>query len=244
MVSKPMSSPAPASPKIFPSTRWTLILSARDSPETCRAVLNELLASYWRPLYSYVRKKGYDRTFAEDAVQGFLVHLLERNFLSRLDPARGRLRSYLRTAMDHYLANLHEKDRAKKRGGDVVTIPIDFKMAERTLADAPSEPESAFNREWALTLMERAMEKLRGEFESGQRRAPFLAVADFFQLGEAPSYKQVAARHGMTIPQLKSLLHRSRVRFRELIEQEAADTVVEPGHAAVEVRELLDLVSA
>jgi RNA polymerase sigma-70 factor (ECF subfamily) len=236
------SSPA-VGPKIFPSTRWTLILSARESPEACRAVLNELLSTYWRPLYLYVRRKGYDRAFAEDAVQGFLVHLLERDFLTRLDPTRGRLRSYLRTAMDHYLVNLHQRDRAKKRGGDVITVPIDFEMAERTLAEAPAEPESAFNREWALILMERALEKLRIEFESGQRRAPFSAVAEFFRPGDAPSYQEVAARHGMTIPQLKSLLHRSRTRFRELVEQEAADTVAEPGHTSIELGELLGQVS-
>ena len=235
-----MSSLASAGPKIFPNTRWSMILSARESPEASRAVLNELLTTYWRPLYSFVRRKGYDRPFAEDAVQGFLVHLLERDFLSRLDQTRGRLRSYLCTAMDHYLVNLNEKDRAKKRGGDAITIPIDFEMAERTLAAAPLEPESAFNREWALILMERAMEKLRAEFESGQRRAPFDAVADFFKLSDAPSYKDVAAKHSMTIPQLKSLLHRSRTRFRELIEQEAADTVAEPGHAGAEVRELME----
>lgn len=88
----------------FPSTRWTLILSARESPDRRRAALNELLASYWRPLYSYARRKGCDPDAAQDVVQGFVAHLLGRDFLSRLDPARGRLRSYLRTSLDNYLA--------------------------------------------------------------------------------------------------------------------------------------------
>jgi RNA polymerase sigma-70 factor (ECF subfamily) len=228
---------------MFPSTRWTLILSAQASPEARRAALNELLGTYWRPLYIFTRRKGWDRDVAQDAVQGFLLHLVERDFLSRLDPARGRLRSFLRTSMDHYLVNLHEKQRAQKRGGGTISVSIDFEMAETELADAPAEPESAFDREWALVLMERALEKLRAEFETGRRHAPFEAVADFFRVGEAPSYKQIAERYGMTIPQLKSLLHRTRVRFRELVEQEATDTLAEPGEARFEVRELLGHLS-
>ncbi len=234
-----MSPAAPKSPASFPSTRWTLIVSARESPEARRAALDELLKSYWRPLYCFARRKGQGPELAQDAVQGFLVHLLERDFLSRLDPSRGRMRSFLRTALENYLVNQHEKERARKRGGGVVTISIDLELAERTLADAPAEPESAFDREWALILMERAMNKLKAEFESGQRRAPFEAVADFFRVGEPPSYKEVADRHGLTIPQLKSLLHRTRVRFRELVEQEATDTLAEPEQAGLEVRELL-----
>jgi RNA polymerase sigma factor (sigma-70 family) len=228
----------------FPSTRWTLILSAHESPEARRTALDELLRSYWRPLYCFARRKGCDRELAQDAVQGFLVHLLERDFLSRLDPQRGRLRSFLRTAMGHYLVNLHEKDRAKKRGGGAITISIDVELAEKTLAGAPSDPQAAFDREWAWILMERALGKLEAEFRSGQRRAPFEAVADFFRPGETPSYKEVAELHGMTVPQLKSLLHRTRARFRELVEREAVDTVAEPEHAALEVRELLAQLSA
>jgi len=238
-----MSSAVPDGPASFPSTRWTLILSARASPEARRAALNELLGTYWRPLYVFARRKGWDRDVAQDAVQGFLVHLLERDFVSRLDPARGRLRSFLRTSMDHYLINLYEKERAEKRGGRAVTISIDFAMADTALADAPAEPESAFDREWALVLMARAMDKLRAEFETGRRHAPFEAVADFFRVGEAPSYKQISERYGMTIPQLKSLLHRTRVRFRELVEQEATDTLAEPDQATFEVRELLGHLS-
>ncbi|WP_394825877.1 RNA polymerase sigma factor [Pendulispora albinea] len=231
-------------PAKFPSTRWTLILSARESPAARRSAFDELLRDYWRPLYAFARRKGCDRERAEDAVQGFMVHLLERDFLSRLDPSRGRMRSYLRAAMEHYLVNLHEKERAQKRGGGALSVSLsslslDFELAERSLLETPFEPESAFDREWALTLMERAMKKLEAEFQSGQRRAPFEAVADFFRGGETPSYKDVAARHGMTIPQLKSLLHRARLRYRELVEQEAVDTVEEPGNGAFEVRELL-----
>jgi RNA polymerase sigma-70 factor (ECF subfamily) len=93
-------------------------------------------------------------------------------------------------------------------------------------------------------LLERALARLKQEFDSGERQGQFQAVADFFRPGEPPAYREVAARHGLTLPGLKSLLHRSRVRFRELLEQEAADTLTEVGEAATEVNDVLRILAA
>lgn len=230
-------------PSAFPSTCWTLILSARESPVARRAALDELLTRYWRPLYAFARRKGLDRGQAQDAVQGFVVQLLEKDFLARVDPGRGRLRSYLCTSLQHYLINLHEKERAQKRGGDVTTLSIDVTLAERALVSSPDEPEEAFHREWALLLLDRAMQRLRAEFEAGKRKAPFEIIETFFSTDstrEPPSYQQVALEYSMTIPQVKSLLHRSRVRFRELAREEALDTVAEADEATEEVRDLME----
>lgn len=238
-----MSSVITKGPSAFPSTRWTLILSARESPDARRAALDELLTRYWRPLYAYARRKGLDRGQAQDAVQGFVLQLLEKDFLSRIDPERGRLRSYLCASLQHYLINQHEKERAQKRGGDAVTLSIDVGLAERALSASPAEPEAAFHREWALLLLDRAMQRLKAEFEAGKRKAPFEVVEAFFSTEstrEPPSYQQVAERYSMTIPQVKSLLHRSRVRFRELAREEAADTVAETSEASVELKELME----
>ena len=101
----------------FPETRWTRIVAARGNTELRRVVLDELVASRWQPLYVHLRKQGLPPDRAQDVVQGFLVHLLERDFLARLDPGRGRLRAYLKTALAHYLANLHAEESAQKRGG-------------------------------------------------------------------------------------------------------------------------------
>lgn len=238
-----MSSVVKKGPSAFPSTCWTLILSARESPDARRAALDELLTRYWRPLYAYARRRGLDRGQAEDAVQGFVLQLLEKDFLARVDPGRGRLRSYLCTSLQHYLINLHEKERALKRGGDTSTLSMDVALAERALSTSPSEPEAAFHREWALLLLDRAMQRLRAEFEGGKRKAPFEVVEAFFSnesTREPPSYQQVAEKYSMTIPQVKSLLHRSRVRFRELAREEASDTVAEAGEAADELRDLME----
>src|SRR5262245_20324830 len=95
----------------FPSTRWSLILSSRGTGEARRAALGELLEAYWRPLYFFARRKGRSVEAAKDAVQGFLAHLLEKDdFLARLDPAKGRFRGYLKTALDHWLVNLHASE--------------------------------------------------------------------------------------------------------------------------------------
>jgi len=172
-----------------------------------------------------------------------VVQLLEKDFLLRVDPERGRLRSYLCTSLQHYLINLHEKERAQKRGGDMTTLSFDVALAERALSASPSEPEAAFHREWALLLLDRAMLRLRTEFEAGKRKAPFEVVEAFFSTEstrEPPSYQEVADKYAMTIPQVKSLLHRSRVRFRELAREECGDTVAEATEAADELRELME----
>jgi RNA polymerase sigma-70 factor (ECF subfamily) len=228
----------------FPTTRWTLILSARDSVTARRAALDELLAPYWGPLYFFARRKGVDADAAQDAVQGFLAHLLERDFLERLDPQHGRFRSYLRTAFSHYLINQHARETAQKRGGEAALAPLDFASLESRLAGGPASAEAAFDREWALGVMARALDALRREFDSGTRRGPFEVVARFFQTDEPPSYAAVAAEHGMTIPQLKAFLHRARRRFGELVRHVVADTVSDPADVEAEISDLLRALSA
>jgi RNA polymerase sigma-70 factor (ECF subfamily) len=221
----------------FPTTRWTLIVSARQSPEARRAALGELLGRYWKPLYLFARRKGAGIDEAQDAVQGFLAHLLERDFLERLDPGRGRFRSYLRTAFSNFLVNQHEREIALKRGGGA--IALDFADLEDRLAGDAAQADAAFDREWALDVMARALDALRAEFDSGQRSGPFEVVARFFRAEDTPSYAAVAAEHDMSIPQLKAFLHRARARFRALVRQTIADTVSDPGDVDAELADLL-----
>jgi RNA polymerase sigma-70 factor (ECF subfamily) len=241
----------------FPTTRWTLLLRARESPDDRRAAQEELCAAYWRPLYVYARGKGLPPEAAEDAVQGFFVKLLEHDPLDRLDPARGRLRSYLRTAMDHWLATQWEKEGAQKRGGAVRLVPLevmqaavrlvplDVMQAEEELAlQQSSDPGAAFDRTWALSLVERALVRLRHEYAAGTRRSDPDTVLRFFRPEDPPSYDDAARTAGMTVPQLKSALFRARRRFRELMREEVAATVPEGGDADDELRQILPLLSA
>jgi RNA polymerase sigma-70 factor (ECF subfamily) len=227
---------------VFPETRWTRIVAARDQPELRRQVLGELCATRWQPLYVHLRKKGLPADRAQDVVQGFLVHLLERDFLQRLDPGRGRLRGYLKTGLEHYLVNMYEHEAAQKRGGGVRALAFDD--VEAGIPAAPDDPAAAYDREWALRLFEGALGELEAELASGARRGPVEVVRALFRFGEAPPFETLAAQHGMTLSQLKSFVHRARGRFRALLLARIADTVSSPAEAEAELAELLRVLAA
>ncbi|MEZ0230669.1 MAG: RNA polymerase sigma factor [Planctomycetota bacterium] len=222
----------------FPNTRWTVIASSRSGAAARSKALEELLASYWKPLYFFVRRKGLSIEDAKDVIQDFFAHLLDREFLDKLDPKKGRFRSYLRGAMDNFLVNRHEHGSAKKRGGGKKIVSLDFDVDESSTPGSTSA-EAAFDREWALAVMERAMTRLRVEFESGERKGPFALVKRFFDFtSEQPSYEDAARESGMSVSALKAFLHRARVRFRELVKDEVQHTVTD-GAPDAEVDELI-----
>lgn len=223
----------------FPGTRWTMILSAREGMDRRCSAMQELLAIYWKPLYYHARRKGLPIESAKDAVQGFCMHLLEQDFLSRLDPGKGRLRSYLRTSFDHFLMNEHEKNSAWKRGGKIAIVPLDFDAAEKAF-----RPETSFDREWAQGVMERAVARLRAEFDDGTRKGSFDIAMRFFGFTDAPSYADAAREAGMSVSQFKAFLHRTRERFRDLVRDQVADTVADGREAEAEVAELVKALKA
>jgi RNA polymerase sigma-70 factor (ECF subfamily) len=231
-------------PGLFPTTRWTLILAARESDAARRAALEQLLAVYWKPVYFHLRRRGLAAEDAEDAVQDLFARLIEGDFPARLDPSRGRFRSYLLTAMDHHLVNLHERRSAQKRGGGAKVVSLDVILAERELAAAPEDPLLAYQREWAVGLMERALARLGGEYQDGTRKGRAETVLRFFRLDGAPSYAEAAAECGMTVPQFKAALHRARGRFREILREEVGDTVQDADQAEPELADLLRVLAS
>ena len=228
----------------FPPTRWTLILSSRADPESRGKALQELFDIYWKPLYFFARRKGMQIESAKDAVQGFCIHLLGRDFLDRLDPARGRFRAYLKTGFENFLRNLHESRTAQKRGGAAKTVSLDFELAERDLAHAPAEADAAFDREWAVGVMERALARLRAEFESGDRQGPFDVVLKFFRPGEPPTYAAASKECGMSTVRFKAFLHRARARFRQLVRDQVSHTLPDTAEADAEVAHLMKALGA
>lgn len=227
----------------FPPTRWTLILSSREETDRRRDALHELIGLYWKPLYFFARRKGLNIEEAKDAVQDFVARLLEKDFLARLDPAKGRFRSYLRTAFANHLANLHESRSAQKRGGGAKPVSLDIEIAEGEVGAAPAGPDAAFERAWAVEVMERALSRLRGEFDRGDRAGPLDLFLRYFREGAPPSYAKASTERKMSIPQIKAFLHRTRVRFREIVREEVAPTVEDPGEVDVEIGELLDALA-
>lgn len=233
--------PLPAA-GLFPETRWTLVLAARSDPELRRPALDALVRPRWKALYVVARKQGLGAAQAEDAVQGFVTRLLEGDVLERLDPGKGKLRSYLRTAFSHYLSSQRQEERAAKRGAG--QRPADLADVEAWLASPDATPEQLFDRAWALSLFADALAELEREYTSGARRGPFEVVRELFQFGSAPAYLELAQRHGMSVSQLKSFVHRARLRFRELLRQRVSDTLSDGDDADHELTQLLGAMTA
>lgn len=236
-----MGAPFAGSGRAFPTTRWTLILAARESPEARAEAWRHLLSTYWPSLYALFRARGLDGTAAADAVQGLCLELLERDVVDTLTPERGRLRGFLKVAAENFLIRQHEKATAQKRGGDARAIELDLALGER-LADTSLTPDLAFERAWALGVFDRSLLALEQEWAS--RAGDFELIRKFFSpLEEPPAYRDAAEKFGVSIPQLKSLLHRARLRFRELVETQVAQTVGESANLENEVTSLLDSLS-
>lgn len=224
---------------MFPTTRWTLILESQRDAGDGRPAVEQIAALYWRPLYLFLRRKGLEPAAAEDLVQGFFLQLLEKPFVARLDPARGRLRSYLLTGLEHYRINAHERETAQRRGGDVRIVPLDVAIAERDIAGATGAPEAAYQREWALGILERAQLRLEEDYRTGRRAGRFETIRLFFGFDRAPSYADAAAECEMTELQFKASLHRARARYRELVREEIAATLDDNADIDAEMGELL-----
>lgn len=233
----------PAGAALFPATHWSLILSAHEGEARRRQALEELAATYWRPLYVYVRRKGWDSHGAEDIIQGFLERLLGRDFLDGLDPEKGRFRSYLRTSLDRYMINLGEKERAQRRGGGRPVASLDVEGVEDEVAASPEDPARAYDRSWARGVLDRALTHLGAEHAGTPKQAALEVAMSFFRPGDPPSYADAAARAGMTLPQFRSFLHRTRLRYRELIGREVAPTVGGSGAVEAEVEDLLKILT-
>jgi RNA polymerase sigma-70 factor (ECF subfamily) len=227
---------------LFPETRWTLVLAARLDPDKRRPALEELVRPRWKALYVVARKHGLGPAEAEDAVQSFVTRLLEGDVLARLDPGKGRLRAYLRTAFRHFLTSLREEERAQKRGSGA--RHADLADVEAWLASPEASPEALFDRAWALELFAGALSELEREYTSGARRGPFEVVRELFQFGAAPPYAELAERHQMSVPQLKAFVHRARTRFRELLRARIVDTLPDAADADDELAALLGALAA
>ncbi len=232
---------------LFPSTRWTVVFAARSDPTLRRAALEELLRPRWRPLYIVARKHGLDPASADDAVQSFLARLLEAesgsDLLVRLDPERGTLRAYLKTAFRNHLQNLGEFVRAEKRGGG--RVHQDIGELETLLASEDRSPDALFEKAWALVVFEESLSALEAEFRDGVRRGPFEVLRELFAFGGVVlPYPELAAKHGMTVAQLKSFVHRAKLRFRDLVRERVAATLGIEEDLDREVTHLLEAMTA
>jgi len=212
---------------LFGTTRWSLVVAAAGTDAEATDALAELYRAYWRPVYAYVRRHGHAAAEADDLTQAFFLHLLEHRVLERADPARGRFRAYLVTAVRNFLLNVKAHDLAARRGAGTRHESIEAIDAERHLAlnaaDLESSPEAVFERQWALRVTERALERLEDDYAGRGQEDVFQQVRPFLT-SQTPS-AGATAHAGTSGDAFRAALHRARRRFGVALRREIQDTV-------------------
>jgi len=227
-----------AGPSQFPTTRWTLVVAA-GGPERkeARSALVWLCENYWYPLYAYLRRRGYPADQAQDLTQEFFIRVLEGRYLDRANPEKGRFRSFILTSLKFFVADEEDRYRAHKRGGGLL-VPLEFSSGEERYQREPAHgetPERIFERRWALSVLDRVVDKLRNEFVHHGRPEHFERLKVFL-LGQSDApYAKLAREMNTSEAALKVAIHRLRKRYRDLFRREIADTVADPAEVESEL---------
>jgi RNA polymerase sigma-70 factor (ECF subfamily) len=226
----------------FVTTRWSVVLATRDDKGSHEA-LTWLCERYWLPLYAFVRSRGHSPEDAKDLVQGFFQRFLARNLAHEADSQRGRFRSFLLGCLNHYLSEENKRSHRLKRGGGREFLRIDDTAVEARveaeLTDA-RPPEAAFDRQWAVAVMDHSLERLRAECEADGRNGRFEVLKPYLTegVGDAPQ-AELADRLKVSVTAVKLIVHRLRKRYREIVREEVAETVASAEDIDAELRHLL-----
>jgi len=239
---------SPGGRERFATTHWSMVLAAgRSSSPRHEPALSTLCQTYWFPLYAYLRRHGHDAHEAADHTQAFFAQMLDKDYLKKVKPKGGKFRSFLLTALKHFVANERARAAAKKRGGGRAILSLDFASAESQYALEPADdltPEKLFEKSWALTVLERTMDRLGAELACKGKQKLFDHLKAY--LAAEPSaipYRDVAAELGMTEGAARVAVHRLRKRCRQLLRDEIAQTVADEGQIDNEIRGLFAALS-
>jgi RNA polymerase sigma factor (sigma-70 family) len=230
----------------FPTTRWSRVLAARDGSDSeARQALETLCQVYWFPLYAFVRRQGHDPDEARDLVQAYFAELLEKAVLKDVAPGLGRFRSFLLTSLKHFLSHERARARTQKRGGETETISLDAAATaelDTELVDHLT-PEQVFERKWALTVLERVLERVRQQALESDGEARYEALKPYLT-GESlrTPYSEAAEKLGMSEGAVKTAVLRLRRSFGKALRAEIAETVANPDEIDDELRRLLAVI--
>ena len=228
----------------FETTHWSRVLAAgSQSTARSREALATLCETYWYPLYAYLRRRGHAVEDAEDLTQGFFARVLEKGVIQVANPKRGRFRSFLLTSLNHYVANERDRAQALKRGGAVLPLPLEFETARDRYLKEPqdeSTPESVFDRRWALTVLDRVLERLRTDYHERGKGAVFDRLETYLVGADSQSsYRESAAGLGMSETAVRVAVHRLRRRFAEVLRNEIGQTVTNHREVEDEIQHLI-----
>jgi RNA polymerase sigma-70 factor (ECF subfamily) len=232
----------PGWPVAFTTTHWSVVLTAQDESPAAHEALEKLCRTYWRPIFVFLRRQGISQEEAEDITQGFFASLLEHRNLNAVRKEQGRLRSYLLGALKYFLANERRRGMAIKRGKGQRLIPLEELRADERVDMEPADPVTAeviYERRWALALLDRVLSRLREEYAGRGHLKTFVALEHVLVGGRELSNADIAKELGMTEGTIKVAGHRLRRRYRELLPDEIAQTVSDPGRIDEEIRQLL-----
>ena len=234
----------------FHTTDWTLILQAAESriPATSQRALSDFCEAYWPPLYTFVRRRGYSPSDAQDLVQGFFAHLLKQNTLRRADRDKGKLRTFLLGSLQHFLANEYDRNQTLKRGGGIQLLSFEDQLpaTEAALAGVTHLDDTAsYDQAWLTTLVSRAWQRLErecvaeGKVQVLQELEPYLRGGSIM-----PDQQEIATRLKVPFGTLRTILRRLRQRYREILRQEIGTTVSDPSQVDDELHYLHRLLLA
>jgi RNA polymerase sigma factor (sigma-70 family) len=232
----------------FVTTHWSVVLTAGRSDTTrARKALARLCQTYWYPLYAYVRRRGHSAHDAQDLTQEFFARLLEGNWIAKADRDKGRFRSFLLMVMGRFLANEWNKAETLKRGGHVQLLSLTLDTAETRYAKEPADtstPEQAFEKQWALALLEEVLQHLRNEYVNDDKEIVFDKLKPcLIGSRETQPYAVLAGELGMTEGAVKTAVCRLRERYRERLQAEIANTVASPSEVDSELRHLFRILA-
>ena len=226
----------------FPETHWSILI--KDREREAEQQFTYLCSRYWYPVYAYLRKRGYPSHDSQDLTQGFFTHLLSSSSsMEKLDPDRGRFRSYLLGAVNFYLNDQRKMENAQKRGGGQIPISIEEELAENRFQNEPSHdltPEKLFDRGWAVTMLNDAKSRLEREFTDQGKPEIFAEVSDFLSSAPPPgAYTEIAERLKLKEDNVRAIVSRMRKRFKAILREQVHATVSSEEEVDGEIRHLL-----
>ena len=244
---RPCDDPATRAP-VFVTTHWSVVLTATGADTTqAQAALEHLCRMYWYPIYHFVRRQGHSIHDAQDFTQEFFARLLEKKWIAGADQSRGRFRSFLLMVLKRFLAVEWRRANAQKRAGDRHCLPLPLDTAETRYTREPADtstPEQAFEKQWALTLLETVLRELRAEYEQNSKGRLFEVLKPCLMGSrESQPYAALAATLDMSESAVKVAVHRFRERYRERLKAQIAHTVASPADVDNEMRHLIRVLT-
>lgn len=224
-----------------------MLAAGQNDGEKAHQALAKLCSAYWYPLYVFARRRGYGATQTEDLTQEFFAQLLERKDLTEVRAERGRFRSFLLASFKHLLANEYQRQQTQKRGGRINIVSLDHEDPETRYRLEPADPvtpETLFERRWALTVLDRAVQRIREEYAASEKADLFEELKEFLSDQRALPHAAIASKYGISVGAVGVSIHRLRKRYAEVLREEISHTVSTPQEVDDEIRHLIAAVGA